>query len=142
MKNTYFDLIDQTYYFPQEGFDLRDGYLTFYGISLKYLIEKYGTPFKLLYLPRISEQVKRARNLFNIAIRKNQYAGKYYYCYCTKCCHFSHVLKAALKEGVHLETSSSFDIDLIYKLLAEKEIDRRTIIIHNGYKTNDYLLKH
>jgi len=24
MKNTYFDLIEQSYYFPQEGFDLRD----------------------------------------------------------------------------------------------------------------------
>lgn len=32
MKNTYFDLIEQTYYFPQEGFDLRDDYLTFHGI--------------------------------------------------------------------------------------------------------------
>ena len=62
MKNTYFDLIDQSYYFPQEGFDLKDGYLTFHGVSLKYLIEKYGTPFKLMYLPRIGEQIKKARN--------------------------------------------------------------------------------
>jgi hypothetical protein len=46
MKNTYFDLIDQSYYFPQDGFDLKDGYLSFHGISLKYLIDKYGTPFK------------------------------------------------------------------------------------------------
>ena len=70
MKNTYFDLIDQTYYFPQEGFDLRDGYLTFHGISLKYLIKKYGTPFRLIYLPRISDQIKKAKNLFNRAIKK------------------------------------------------------------------------
>ena len=40
MKNTYFDLIEQSYYFPQEGFDLREDYLTFHGVSLKYLIEK------------------------------------------------------------------------------------------------------
>jgi len=56
MKNTYQNLIEQTYYFPQEGFDKRDGFLTFYGISLKYLIGKYGTPFKLVYLPKIGEQ--------------------------------------------------------------------------------------
>jgi arginine decarboxylase len=141
MKNTYFDLIDQSYYFPQEGFDLRDGYLTFHGVSLKYLIEKYGTPFKIMYLPRIGEQIKRARNLFNRAIKKNKYKGKYYYCYCTKCCHFSHVVKTAVREGVHLETSSSFDIDLIYKLYQEGEITQNVIIVHNGYKTEDYLQK-
>lgn len=141
MKNTYFDLIDQSYYFPQEGFDLKDGYLTFHGVSLKYLIEKYGTPFKLMYLPRIGEQIKKARNLFRRAIKKHNYKGEYYYSYCTKCCHFSHVVKTAVREGIQLETSSSFDIDLIYKLLAEDEIDKKIIIIHNGYKTEDYLQK-
>ena len=78
MKNSYFDLIDQSYYFPQEGFDLKQDYLTFHGISLKYLIEKYGSPFKLVYLPRIGEQVRRARNLFNRAIKKNNYKGQYH----------------------------------------------------------------
>jgi arginine decarboxylase len=141
MRNSYFDLIDQSYYFPQEGFDLRDGYLTFYGVSLKYLIEKYGTPFRLIYLPRVGDQIKKARNLFNRAIKKNRYKGKYYYCYCTKCCHFAHVVKSALKEGVHLETSSSFDIDLIWKLYDEGTLSKSTIIVHNGYKTTDYLNK-
>ncbi|MFW5830792.1 MAG: arginine decarboxylase, partial [Prolixibacteraceae bacterium] len=64
MKNTYQDLIEQSYYFPQEGFDLEDGYLNFYGVSLKYLINKYRTPFRLMYLPRIGDQIKKARNLF------------------------------------------------------------------------------
>jgi arginine decarboxylase len=141
MKNTYFELIDQSYYFPQEGFDLKNDYLTFHGISLKYLIDKYETPFKLVYLPRIGEQIKKARNLFNRAIKKNKYKGKYHYCYCTKCCHFSHVVKSALREGVHLETSSAFDIDLIFKLLDEGEVTKNTIVVHNGYKTDDYLKK-
>ena len=35
MKNTYFDLIEQTYYFPQDGFDLQDGYLNIHGVSIK-----------------------------------------------------------------------------------------------------------
>ncbi len=51
MKNNYFDLVEQSYYFPQEGFDLIDDYLTFHGVSLKYMIEKYGTPFKLIVSP-------------------------------------------------------------------------------------------
>lgn len=139
MRNTYFDLIDQTYYFPQEGFDLRDGYLTFHGISIKYLIEKYGTPFRLWYLPRIGDQIKKARNLFKRAITKNHYKGKYHYSYVTKCCHFAHVLRAALKENVELETSSAFDIDLILKLYAEGCLKKSIVIIHNGYKTERYL---
>ena len=141
MKNTYFDLIDQSYYFPQEGFDLRNGYLSFHGISIQYLIEKYGTPFRLLYLPRIGQQIKRARNLFNRAIKKHKYKGNYYYCYCTKCSHFSHVVKTALSEGVQIETSSSFDIDLILNLYKEGEIDKSLILVHNGYKTEEYLNK-
>jgi arginine decarboxylase len=50
-------------------------------------------------------------------------------------------LKSALKEGVHLETSSSFDIDIIYKLYSEGHLTKSTIIVHNGYKTLDYLEK-
>ena len=141
MKNTYFNLIDQTFYFPQEGFDLRDGYLTFHGISLKHLIEKYGTPFRFIYLPKIGDQIKKARNLFNRAIKKHGYKGEYHYCYCTKCNHFSHVISAALKHDVHLETSSAFDIDLIQNLYKEEKIDKKRIIVNNGYKTDDYLKK-
>ena len=141
MKNSYFDLIEQSYYFPQEGFDLKSDYLTFHGISLKHLIDKYGTPFKLVYLPRIGQQIRKARNLFNRAFKKNNYTGQYHYCYCTKCCHFSHVIKSALHEKVHLETSSSFDIDLIFKLLEEGQLTKKTILVHNGYKTENYLKK-
>ncbi len=141
MKNSYFDLIEQSYYFPQEGFDLRDNYLTFHGISLKYLIQKYGTPFRFIYLPKIGDQIKKSRNLFNKAIKKNNYRGRYYYCYCTKCNHFSHVVNEALKHNVNLETSSSYDIDLILNLFHEKKIDKSRIIVHNGYKTEEYLSK-
>ncbi len=141
MKNTYFDLIEQSYYFPQEGFDLRDNTLTFHGISLKYLIKKYGTPFRFIYLPKIGDQIKKARNLFNKAIKKNNYKGNYYYCYCTKCNHFSHVVNEALKQNVNLETSSAYDIDLILSLFRDKKIDKSRVIVHNGYKTDEYLAK-
>lgn len=73
MKNTYFDLIEQSFYFPQEGFDLKDKFLTFHGVSLKYLIEKHGTPFRFIYLPKIGDQIKKARNLFNKAIKNSVY---------------------------------------------------------------------
>jgi arginine decarboxylase len=141
MKNTYFDLIEQTYYFPQEGFDLRDDYLTFHGISLKYLIKKYGTPFRLWYLPRIGDQIKKAKNLFNRAIKANSYSGQYKYCYCTKCCHFHHVISAALKQNVDIETSSAFDIDLILNLFKKGQLKKDIAVVHNGYKTDEYIRK-
>ncbi|HPE87699.1 MAG TPA: arginine decarboxylase, partial [Bacteroidales bacterium] len=141
MKNTYFDLVEQSYYFPQEGFDLQDGYLTFHGVSLKYLIDKYGTPFRLFYLPRIGDQIKKARNLFNRSIKAYNYQGQYHFCYCTKCCHFHHVVSAALKHKVNLETSSSFDIDLIEQLYKKGQLDLSTILVHNGYKSEEYLTK-
>ena len=141
MKYTYRDLIEQSYRFPQKGFDLKEGYLTFHDVSLKYLIEKYGTPFKLTFLPQIGNQIKKAQSLFEQSIKKHNYQGNYYYCYCTKCNHFSHVVSEAMKHQVHLETSSSFDIDLILHLFEAGKIDKKRIILHNGYKTKDYLDK-
>ena len=141
MKNKFSDLIDQTYYFPQDGFDLRNGYLYFHGVSIKHLIEEHGTPFKLMYLPKIGDQIKRAKNWFKKAMKKHSYKGNYHYCYCTKCCHFQHVVSEALAHGIHLETSSSFDIDLILKLHEQGKVKKSTILVHNGYKTEDYLQK-
>ena len=141
MKNTYTDLIEQSYYFPQEGFDLQDGFLTFNGVSLKYLIQKYGTPFRLMYLPRISDQIKKARNLFRRAIKAENYQGTYNYCYCTKTCHFHHVISKVLQYDVNLETSSSFDIDLILNLFKKGELDSSVKLVHNGYKTDEYIKK-
>ena len=141
MKNSYIDLIRQNFPFPQEGFNLEDGYLTFYGVSLKYLINKYDTPFRLIYLPKIGEQIENARNYFHSAFKKVHYKGKYHYCYCTKCNHFYHIINEALNHNTNLETSSSFDIDIILNLLENKRIDKDRIIVHNGYKTEEYLQK-
>ena len=138
MTNSYFDLIDQTFYFPQEGFDLQEGTLTFHGVPISYLIEKYGTPMKITYLPKIGMQIKRAKNLFNRAIKANSYNGKYYYCYCTKTCHFSYVLDEVLRHQVQIETSSAFDIDIIKHLHRNNQIKKDLIIVNNGFKTPNY----
>ena len=60
-------------------------------------------------------------------MRSVGYNGKYYYCYCTKCCHFNHVITEALNHDVHLETSSSFDIDLVLKLYETGKISKSTM---------------
>jgi len=141
MRNTYFDLVDQTFYFPQDGFTLQDNKLCFHGIDLHKLIKKYGSPLKISYLPKISVQIRNARQYFNNAIEELKYEGKYHYSYCTKSSHFKFVLDEALKNKVEIETSSSFDIDLVRKLHSTGKISKETILIHNGFKDPSYLAK-
>jgi arginine decarboxylase len=139
MKNTYRALIEQTFYFPQEGFEVIDNNLHFYGINLMEIIKQYGTPLKITYLPKISSQIKKAKRIFNVAIAKSDYKGTYTYCYCTKSSHFSFVLNEVLKNDVHLETSSAFDIPIIRSLHKEGKVSKDTYIICNGYKRPQYV---
>jgi arginine decarboxylase len=46
-------LVEQTFNFPQEGLEVKEGYLHFNELDLKALIDKYGTPLKISYLPKI-----------------------------------------------------------------------------------------
>ena len=139
MNNSYTDLVKQTFHFPQEGFDMNDnGYLEFNGLDLKPIIEKYGTPLKLTFLPKIGININRAKEYFKNAIRKHKYEGEYYYTYCTKSSHFSFVLGEALKHNIHLETSSAFDVDIINQLYKRKKLNKETYIICNGFKPRNY----
>lgn len=138
MNNTYRGLVDQTFDFPQEGFTVQDNYLQFNGVDIKKLIDKYGTPFKLTFLPKIGSQVNKAKEYFNNAIKKHRYPGTYNYCYCTKSSHFSFIMEEALKHDIHVETSSAYDMDIIKALHAKKKLDKDRFIVCNGYKTKQY----
>ncbi len=138
VQNSYADLVNQTFDFPQPGFSLKDGYLQFNGIDLKHIIKKHGTPLKLTYLPKIGEQINMAKQHFSDAIRKYKYEGNYYYCYCTKSSHFSFVVEEALKHGIHLETSFAYDLEIVNKLFQKKKINKEVFIICNGFKQKSY----
>ncbi|MEL4308675.1 arginine decarboxylase [Joostella sp. CR20] len=139
MKTKYFDLIDQTYYFPQEEFTLEDDQLKFHNIDLMELVKKYGAPLKFTYLPQISNNIKRAQYWFKNAIEKQGYEGQYHYCYCTKSSHFSHILNEALKNDIHIETSSAFDIDIVKSLIAKGKLSKDNYVICNGFKRDKYI---
>ncbi len=139
LKNRYIDLIEQTFYFPRHGFNVENDELSFHDIPLMELIAEYGTPLKITYLPKISSQIQKAKNWFAQAIEKHQYQGSYTYCYCTKSSHFSFVLDECLKNDIHLETSSAFDINLIRKLRAQGKFDASRFVVCNGYKTPAYV---
>ena len=51
MKNRYIDLIEQTFEFPQEGFEVIDNQLHFNEIPLMDIIGQSVTPLKITYLP-------------------------------------------------------------------------------------------
>lgn len=141
MQLTYDKLIEQTFYFPQEGFRTENNELQFYDVPLMEVIKKYGTPLRITYLPRVSHNIQKAKNLFNQAIADNNYKGKYHYCYCTKSNHFSFILEEALKNDIHIETSSAYDIDLIRKLYEKGLVSKNHYYVHNGMKPGDYLQK-
>ncbi|MEO7315953.1 MAG: arginine decarboxylase [Ginsengibacter sp.] len=138
MNHTYNDLVQQTFDFPQEGFELKNGYLEYNGVDVKALIDKYGTPLKFTFLPKIGMQINKAKKMFENAIKKHKYEGEYHYCYCTKSSHFSFVIEETLKYGVHLETSYAYDIEIINKLYESKKIDKDIYIICNGFKQKSY----
>ena len=138
MKNRYSELLKQTFDFPQEEFKVENGELYFHDIHLMDLVKKYGTPLKLTYLPKITEQIKKARILFNVAIAKNNYNGTYNYCYCTKSSHFQFVLEETLKNNVNIETSSAFDIPIVKELFNNGKFNKENYVICNGYKRENY----
>lgn len=137
----YFDLIDQTFDFPTSEFEVKNNHLNFNGVDLMAIVEEHETPLKLTYLPKISEKIQSAKKFFNDAISKKKYNGSYTYCYCTKSNHFSFVLEEALKNDIHIETSSAYDISIVETLFEKGLITKDTFIICNGYKRPHYLKK-
>jgi arginine decarboxylase len=138
MNNSYSDLVDQTFNFPQEDFNLKDEYLQYNGVDVKALIDKYGTPLKITYLPKIGMQINKAKKMFANALKKHKYEGQYFYCYCTKSSHFSFIIEETLKQNIHLETSYAYDLEIINNLYEKKKIDKDIFILCNGYKQKPY----
>ena len=130
----YEDLISQTFEFPTEEFKVVKNELYFNGIALMDIIREHGTPLKMTYLPKIGQNINKAKKMFKKAMKKHNYKGNYTYCYCTKSSHFSFVLEEALKNKVHLETSSAYDLEIIKKLYEKRSIDKNIYIVCNGFK--------
>jgi arginine decarboxylase len=134
----YTDLIHQTFDFPTEEFTVHNNELSFNGIPMMELVKQYGTPLRLTYLPKISSQIQKAKKLFKESMEKLNYQGTYTYCYCTKSSHFSFVLEEALKNDIHIETSSSFDMPIIKALYEKGKVSKDIFVVCNGYKRDLY----
>ena len=139
MKNKYVDLIEQAFDLSSDEFSVEDGELNWFGIPLMDLIKQYGTPLRISYLPKIRQNIQRARRMFNVAMPKVDYAADYQYCYCTKSSHFSFVMEEVLKNKVNIETSSAFDINILEELHKSGQLGTDTFILCNGFKRPQYV---
>ena len=139
MKNKYVDLIEQAFDLSSDEFSVEDGELNWFGIPLMDLIKQYGTPLRISYLPKIRQNIQRARRMFNVAMAKVDYAADYQYCYCTKSSHFSFVMEEVLKNKVNIETSSAFDINILEELHKSGQLGTDTFILCNGFKRPQYV---
>lgn len=139
MKIRYSDLIEQTFEFPTEEFEVKNNFLEFHKIPLINIIKKFGTPIRFNFLPKISQNIKKAKNWFKKAIKNNTYDNGYTYCYCTKSSHFIFVLEEALKNDISIETSYAYDIDIIKNLEYRGKLNKNIEVICNGFKTNNYI---
>ena len=140
MNTKYKDLIEQTFDFPQTEFQTKNGNLFCHNTDLYRLIDQYGTPLKFTYLPKISENINRAKYWFYNAMKNQEYKGKYYYSYCTKSSHFKYVLEEALQNDIHIETSSAFDIDIVKSLKEDGKLTNETYVLCNGFKRDQYIV--
>ena len=139
MKNKYIDLIEQSFDFPTPEFKVEDGELYWFDIPLMEIIKQYGTPLRLSYLPRIGQNIQRARRLFNVAMAKVDYNADYRYAYCTKSSHFSFVMEEVLKHDAEIEVSSAFDMNLLQSLREMGILPKDKYIICNGFKRPQYI---
>ncbi|MGD1842302.1 MAG: arginine decarboxylase [Thermonemataceae bacterium] len=131
---SYIDLIKQTFEFPTTEFKVINNELHFNEVKLMDIIQTYGTPLKITYLPKISQHIQSCKRLFAQAIKKYGYKGSYTYCYCTKSSHFSFIMEEVLKNQVHIETSSAFDLPIVRALHQKGQFNKQHYIICNGFK--------
>jgi len=140
MKTNYIDLIQQAFEFPNEEFNVNeDGELEWFNIPLMDIIKQYGTPLRICYLPKIADNIRKVRRMFNVAFAKVDYDADYNYCYCTKSSHFEFVMNEVLKSNVNIETSSAFDINILESLHETGQLSTDTYILCNGFKRPQYV---
>ena len=135
---SFFDFMQQSYEFPNSTFRVIEDELYFHDVNIMELIETYKTPLRFTYMPVISKKIEEARGYFNKAINKYNYEGDYHYCYCTKSSHFKHIMVEVLKNKVHLETSSAFDLPIIASLHRSGHLEKDIMVICNGFKDLEY----
>jgi len=122
-----------------EYLSIKNNNLYYKDINLYQLVEKYGAPLEVAYTPMITERIQYLKNLFAKKIKKYKYPKQYNYAYATKANYYSEVVLTALNDVDMLETSSAYDIDIIYSLAKQGFIKKGFTVLCNGFKNERYV---
>ena len=113
-----------------------DNELEWFGVPLMDIIKQYGTPLRISYLPKIGDNIQRARRMFNVAMAKVIIMANIIIAIAARVLTFHLSWKSVLKHGVHLETSSAFDINIIESLYEQGQLNQ----IHLSFATDSNAL--
>jgi len=121
-----------------------DGRVLWHGIDIDEVAKTFGTPLKLTYIPKVSQNIEACQNLFQSAFDRHGYRGKYFNCYCTKSNHSQFVLEEVLRTGSGLEFSSFADLEILRFLEREGLVNKGHTfeslpLLCNGYKPDAYV---
>jgi len=122
-----------------EYLSIKNNALHYKDINLLELVEKYKAPLEVAYTPMITEKITYLKALFAEKISKHNYPNKYNYAYATKANYYSEVVLTALNSVDMLETSSAYDISIIYKLALDGHIKKGFTVLCNGFKNEKYI---
>lgn len=118
-----------------------DNKLHYKGVDLLGLAKEYGSPLETGYVDIITERVNKLKKCFDNSARTFCYSGRYLYSYACKANYYSEVISTALNSVDAIETTSSYELDIVEYLNKVGLMNRDTLVICNGFKQGEYLEK-
>lgn len=122
----------------------RDGHLYFDELDLARLFlagqpipgidRALNSPLEIVYLPRIRRKIAALQQVFDRAVQKTGYTGKFLYAYPSKANMAQEVVRTILQTGVHYEISSAMDVDIVQVMRAGGFLADEQMVICNGFK--------
>jgi arginine decarboxylase len=144
-KRTYLDYIRNRYGIEPEGMltdfvSRRDGRLLLADrIDLTAMIERYGAPLEIAYLPLITRQVEQMMGWAGAAREESGYEGAFLYAYATKANFAEEVVRTALAAGANYETSATADVLIAHHLWRQGVLSEDRYLFCNGSKEDSYV---
>lgn len=108
-------------------------------VNLNELVQRYGAPLEVVYLPLITRRVQAMDGWAAFARRKSGYSGAFVYAYATKANFAADVVQTALAAGAHYETSATADIQIARHLWRQGLLPADRLVFCNGSKEPEYL---
>jgi arginine decarboxylase len=103
------------------------------------MIERYGAPLEIAYLPLITQQVERMLGWAGAARERAGYAGAFLYAYATKANFAEEVVRTALAAGANYETSATADVLIAHHLWRQGTLTDDRFLFCNGSKEDSYI---